>query len=580
MAAYADAAGSLASERPWVRTHLQAPRDDGGLLSVPALGELGTLARANAHVLQSSSPPAPESWLAPTPEERRLARLEATRAALSYTGELLQAAGAAVPGPETEFGQVLSLENIGNRLWFVTGHQPALFHPGVWIKNRVVAALARAHSGVSLNLIVDNDTTPRPSVLAPGGSPRQPVFSAIPYDEPRPPRPWEEATVADHAVFSRFGTQASRSLQNLGIEPLVVPYWNDVVKAERILKRPGAAFSAARAHLERQLGWGNLELPLSRLCELDCFRQFAGRLLAQLPRLHGIYNQVLTEYRTVNRVRSRTHPVPDLRAEFDSLEAPFWVWEPGGVLRRRLRVRQTQAALELHDGQSVLGRIPRTDGDPAEPAIEALRRMSQQGVRLRTRALSTTLFSRLYLADLFVHGIGGAKYDEMTDRMFRRFYDIVPPAFAAVSATVRLPVAQSLAATPGVSELQRTLRDLDYHAERYLDAAARQQLAAVIAEKSRLIAEQHAARQSRLLPEAKAWYAPAAGPARYRRLQQVNRELARSTENLRAQVRRELEVEIEHQSAARVLRHREYAFCLFPRESLREFFDNVCNSVG
>ena len=44
------------------------------------------------------------------------------------------------------------------------------------------------------------------------------------------------------------------------------------------------------------------------------------------------------------------------------------------------------------------------------------------GIRLRTRALTTTMFARFLLGDLFVHGIGGAKYDELGDEIARGFF--------------------------------------------------------------------------------------------------------------------------------------------------------------
>ena len=59
-------------------------------------------------------------------------------------------------------------------------------------------------------------------------------------------------------------------------------------------------------------------------------------------------------------------------------------------------------------------------------------------MRLRTRALTTTLFSRFLLGDLFIHGIGGAKYDELGDEIARRFFGIEPPGFLTVSMTLWL----------------------------------------------------------------------------------------------------------------------------------------------
>src|SRR5262249_58941353 len=39
----------------------------------------------------------------------------------------------------------------------MAGHQPELFHPGVWVKHFALAGLARAHQAEAINLIVDYD---------------------------------------------------------------------------------------------------------------------------------------------------------------------------------------------------------------------------------------------------------------------------------------------------------------------------------------------------------------------------------------------------------------------------------------
>ena len=52
----------------------------------------------------------------------------------------------------------------------VTGHQPELFHPGVWVKNFAAAAIAQAQGGVGLNLIVDNDIPKSTSIRVPRGA--------------------------------------------------------------------------------------------------------------------------------------------------------------------------------------------------------------------------------------------------------------------------------------------------------------------------------------------------------------------------------------------------------------------------
>ena len=64
------------------------------------------------------------------------------------------------------------------------------------------------------------------------------------------------------------------------------------------------------------------------------------------------------------------------------------------------------------------------------------------GVRIRPRALTLTLWARLCLSDLFIHGIGGAKYDRITDQLIRCYFGIEPPELfvRALAALLRLVV--------------------------------------------------------------------------------------------------------------------------------------------
>jgi hypothetical protein len=77
------------------------------------------------------------------------------------------------------------------------------------------------------------------------------------------------------------------------------------------------------------------------------------------------------------------------------------------------------------------------------------------------------MWARLFLADLFVHGIGGAKYDEISDFMIADYYGIVPPQMACVSATLLLELPHSDATCDSIRQLRRELRDLTWNPQRY-----------------------------------------------------------------------------------------------------------------
>jgi hypothetical protein len=52
------------------------------------------------------------------------------------------------------------------------------------------------------------------------------------------------------------------------------------------------------------------------------------------------------------------------------------------------------------------------------------------------------MFFRLMLADQFVHGIGGARYDRVTDRVTGSFFGIDAPRFCVTTATLYFPAAR------------------------------------------------------------------------------------------------------------------------------------------
>ena len=82
------------------------------------------------------------------------------------------------------------------------------------------------------------------------------------------------------------------------------------------------------------------------------------------------------------------------------------------------------------------------DGDDA---VADWMQLAIDGVLLRPRALITTMFARLVISDLFMHGIwDGGKYDQMTDAIIREILRYTAPPMVVATATLRLPLAEQL----------------------------------------------------------------------------------------------------------------------------------------
>lgn len=542
---------------PWRRQRIRVPRDNRTLFAVPSLDRGVEVSRENHARLNTSRADLQGRTLE---HLRQWARTNVYGAALAYTSEVT--------------GQTLTPQPFEQM--FVAGHQPSLFHPGVWVKNFAIDQMAARNNGCAVNLVVDNDTFSSMQLRVPAGDRLSPSITTIPFDEPRPTGPWEGATIQNRQLFDQFGRSVQEAMGRWNIDPLVGELWPDALEMCGQTTELATVFTGIRNRLERRWGLNNLELPISRLCALEPFLWFASHILAQLPRFREIHNEVLGQYRVVNRVRSRTHPVPELKADADGwLEAPFWVWHDGDQRRGRLYCKQVAREVWLSDGTDVFLKLPLTPEGEACCAVEALQTLPERGIHLRTRALTTTLFARLCLGDLFVHGIGGAKYDEMTDRIIARFYQIVPPGFQTLSATIHLPLAETLNVHPAdESRLRELLREQEFNPQRLITPGDDPTADALVAEKLALIAEQ-AQSDTQPSPRRPRRLQARANHSRYMRLREINRELALRTEKHRQSLLSELE-SVRHQLAANaVLTNREFSYGLYPADTLREFMDNL-----
>src|SRR5206468_3472944 len=149
----------------------------------------------------------------PFQDVRRRARQEVLAAARAY----LAAAGE--PPPPAAAADVLVM----------AGHQPELFHPGVWLKNFALCGLARGHAGAAVNLIVDNDALKSAALRVPClRLPLPPVAEGRPHTRPVPfdrvplGIPHEEWVVQDEALF---GSLPERARQGWGFAPLLDDFW-------------------------------------------------------------------------------------------------------------------------------------------------------------------------------------------------------------------------------------------------------------------------------------------------------------------------------------------------------------------
>jgi hypothetical protein len=167
------------------------------------------------------------------------------------------------------------------------------------------------------------------------------------------------------------------------------------------------------------------------------------------------------------------------------------------------------------------------------------------------------------LGDLFLHGIGGAKYDQLTDLILERFLKVSPPSFLTVTATLRLPIHRPRIDQQDLRQAQSDLRDLEFHPERWLDRYADEIPAA---DRQRVDQLQRAKATWIATPQTRA-----GARERCQEIRAANQGLSHWTGRLRSAALERREALLQQQRAEAILGSREFAFCLFPEQTLRDF---------
>jgi hypothetical protein len=515
----------MAADEPLRYRRLRAPLEDQAALIEPPLAEIPLLVVRNQKLAKD--------W----------DRLSGVSFSTLQKGERSGLVGE--PAGRSTLGQPI----------IASGHQPTLYHPGVWLKNFLLSRVAERVDGVAVNLTVDNDAIRNPSIRVPVGTLESPRVEDIVFDAAAEEIPWEERQILDRSTFDNFAARMLaayaplREASSWRAKPLLIEHlWHH---ARRLADSRQVGLCnilvSARAAVEKSHGLKIKEYEISKVCRSTTWYEFLNIIFQRTAELHSVYNSALAEYRAVNHIHNRLHPVPDLSCEDEWLEMPFWIWHADAPRRQRLFVRGTSKSWEVRNN----------GGDLRLSAGEVLQRaIRSPEIRIRPKALITTMYARLVLSDLFIHGIGGAKYDEVTDAIIRRFFNIEPPGYVTATATVRLPLERPQVTPDDLILLDQKYRDTIHHPEQFADENSgphRAEFAALVKQKQELIAHRWQDKQK------KVWHD---------QVRSTNERMSALLDPLREQLRSNREQLLADLHRARILGSREYSFCLFPEEML------------
>ena len=339
----------------------------------------------------------------------------------------------------------------GKGIIVASGHQPVIYHPGLFAKEVLAVALARRYDGSAYNIVLDTDeidlAISYPVRLDMDFSCTTSVQDwpvhkrTVPLTRGNRIVGFQKFDDSNRALLRRACEEALREL-HLVLEPnarrrarnFILEYIQRLEKANSILDPSIILRDIAR----QELGIRVTDVKASELFNSDAFRYFAAFVAERGADFRRAYNEQLAQYRAEHRIKNPAQPLPDLDEQIGEL--PFWYIKGG--YREAL-----------------------TD----DTFAEALQSCKDGSGAIYPRAVTTSLFVRLFFCDLFIHGTGGGRYDRITESLILKFFECDAAPFVVATASLQLePRADVPVLSRDLKAVERELRQLHFDPARFL----------------------------------------------------------------------------------------------------------------
>jgi hypothetical protein len=445
----------------------------------------------------------------------------------------------------------------------VIGHQPAFIHPGVWAKHVVADRLARVLGGKAINLVVDSDSPPSAALRIPVVDQAGASLRTVRFPNPPPGQAYEQLPRLAPGEIDRLRGEVHKAMGEHFASSSMPAFFDGLIGAGDAADGVDQLI-AGRRGAERPFGVELTDVRVSRAW----WSPLLADLLLHADKFADAYNRALAWYRGAFRVRGSKRPIPDLARRGDEIELPIWAYRSNEPRRRLYVARRGQdrvLAAERESLATLTASDLRSCGDLAGLLAK------RGGWRIRPRALALTIWARLFLADLFIPGIGGAKYDRISDRIIADYFGLAPPEMACASATLHVLPRNCAADAESAADVRRAIRDLTWNPQRHLpdkptlDPLIEYRVAAV--NRNRELREldplNHAARREV-----------------FRQIREINERLLAERPASRAELGERLQRASHRRDDDRIALDREYFFAIHDRPALEGLIEALPGPNG
>lgn len=442
-----------------------------------------------------------------------------------------------------------------------TGHSPALAHPGVLIKHSLVNSIAKRVNGIGINLVVDNDASHDNCLNIPDINGSESSVKKIEYITGPRNLAFEEVRYADPTQLTALKKNVLKTLHNPDMKKTFEDFMNGVITLSGETLQFTDLFTFARHAFLLRFEISNLEVPVSLISESDSFLSFFLYITANVKRFVEIYNAKLEEYRRLKKISSKANPLPDLMEQGFVVEMPFWIWKDNELRKSLYASVANDSRISILCENRIIEHFDFGERNRSTENLERLKTLINNGIKIRPKAIVNTMYSRMFFSDLFIHGVGGAKYDLVTDEIIREFFGVEPPEYATISATLHLPYKPFDVSKEDVTALKHAIKDMGYNPERYATDEIMEdaEMRSLVSEKKEKIAKKsHDTNEKHRT---------------FDRLKQLNSLMKEKIDPLIKEKEKEMEDLEKKLIYNSIVTDRKYPFCIYPETMLRELLE-------
>ena len=339
-----------------------------------------------------------------------------------------------------------------------TGHQPNWHHCGVFIKSQLGNMLAKKLNASFLHIVLDLDTCN--TALSLPIRRNDSLFNLMLLEISKNNCNISQETLlpGKNAIDSFLKTILKYCPQNA----LCNTNWQNINLNH--LQTPCKTIADLITYLQNTLynsfGVNAVYLPVSLLSESKAFHNFITKLLLDFISFVEIYNKAISKS---NHYTGIFKLCEKKIGPHTYIEFPLWLANDAGQRTTLLLALDANSKLILATEFEVLLQTHKLN---AHAIIEIL---EQKGYLIRPKAILLTSFIRLYLSDWFIHGVGGARYESITDYILTNYFDINGLKYGAASLTSHLFEAKHQKLKLYKNDLQQKDRAISHSPEYLLD---------------------------------------------------------------------------------------------------------------